>query len=132
MTLKIAFLGWDARLTARYLEQLAMDNVERVSRYNPDRGFLALKDGTEIIIPRIIGLNCLDGRRFDQVILADDRRMKIKEHPRHAIAVLLNSCSRSIVPEEFRLQIYDIDAEAPARNPKPVAGRTAQRKEGQE
>ena len=47
--LKIAFLGYNTILTARYLEQLAADNAEQVRRYDRRRGRVTLKDGTEII-----------------------------------------------------------------------------------
>ena len=113
MAQNIAFLGYNARQTAQYLAQLAEDNAEQVAWYNRRHGRLALTDGTEIISVYSIGLGGFDGRRFDQVILADDRRMEIKKIHRRTIAALLYCCSCSIVPEEFRMQIYDIDEEAP-------------------
>lgn len=113
MALKIAFLGWDARLTSRYLRMLQMDNEEQIQRCAGSRPILddlVLRDGTQIINVYSIGMDALT-RRFDQVILADDRRMEIMERHRGTIAMLLALCGGSIVPEEFRLQIYDIDAE---------------------
>lgn len=116
MPLKIAFLGWDARLTARYLRMLQLDNegqVKTPAGSQPRLDKVVLRDGTEIINVYSIGLKFLEGWRFDQVILADDRRMEIKERHRRVIAELLHRCGCSNVPEEFRLQIYDIDEEAP-------------------
>lgn len=113
MPLKIVFLGFSATLTCLYLGQMASDNAEQVARYDRRDGRLVLRDGTEIINAYSIGLDFLEGRRFDQVILADDRRMEIKKRHRGVIAELLGRCGCSIVPEEFRLQIYDTDEEAP-------------------
>ena len=109
MPLKIVFLGWNARQTDQYLGQMAKDNAEQVAWYNRRHGRLALTDGTEIINAYHIGI--IEGRRIDQVILADDRRLQIKEHHRDAIARLMEHRQASKVPEEFGLQIYDIDEE---------------------
>ena len=109
MPLKIVFWGWNARLTDQYLEQMAKDNAEQVAWYNRRHGRLALTDGTVIFNAYSIGR--IEGWRIDQVILADDRRLNIKEHHRDAIARLMAHRQASIVPEEFGLQIYDIDEE---------------------
>ena len=109
MPLIIVFLGWNARLTDQYLEQMAIDNAEQVARYNRRHGRLALKDGT--VIFNAYHIANIQGWRIDQVILADDRRLQIKEHHRDAIARLMAHRQASIVPEEFGLQIYDIDEE---------------------
>lgn len=109
MTLKIVFLSWNARLTDQYLGQMAKDNAEQVAWYNSLHGRLKLKDGTEIV--SAYHIRNIQGWRIDQVILADDRRMNIKEHQRVAINELLTRCQSSIVPWEYRLQIYDLDAE---------------------
>lgn len=113
MPLKIAFLGYNAPLTARYLAQLAEDNAEQVAWYNRRHGRLALTDGTEIISVYSIGLGGFEGRRFDQVILADDRRMEITRNQAATIGRLLDCCAGSIIPSDFRVQVYDIDEEAP-------------------
>lgn len=107
--LNIAFLGWDAAQTDRYLSQMAEDNADQVDRYDRRQGRLKLTDGTEIINAYRIGK--IHGRKYDQVILADDRRMEIMEHHRKDIAELLARCQSSIIPEEFHLQFYDIDEE---------------------
>lgn len=109
MDLKIVFLSWNPRLTDQYLEQLAVDNVDQVKRFERRRGRIVLRDGTEII--NAYHIIDLQGWRIDQVILADDRRMEIKQHHQGLIAELLNRCQCSSVPQEFSLQIYDIDEE---------------------
>lgn len=112
MAQNIAFMGYSDHLTGVYLDQLVRDNAEQVARYDPRRGLVTMKDGTRII--RIYSWRCReDGRRFDQVILADDRRMEILQHRRDDLAWLLHCCQTSASPEELRLQIYDIDEEAP-------------------
>ena len=109
MPLKIVFLGWSLRLTDQYMEQMAEDNAEQVAWYNRRYGRLVLTDGTEIT--NAYHMNRIQGRRFDQVIVADDRRMEILEYHQHDIAELLACCMASPVPEEYRLQTYDLDAE---------------------
>lgn len=111
MPLKIAFLGYNAPLTDRYLDQLARDNAEQVDRYLRFARRLYLRDGTEII--GIVSPRQADGLRFDQIILADDRRMEITRNQAATIGRLLDCCTGSIIPSDFRVQIYDIDEEAP-------------------
>ena len=111
MGLKIVFLGWDRRQTDRYMRQMAKDNAEQVARYDRRSGRLALRDGTEII--NAYTIRSPKGQRFDQVILADDRRMEILEHHRLDIAELLARCMSSPIPLEYQLQIYDLDEEDP-------------------
>lgn len=91
------------------------DNADQVDRYDRRQGHLKLTDGTEIINAYRIGK--IHGRRYDQVILADDRRREIMEHHRKDIAELLRRCQSSIIPEEFHLQFYDIDAEEDTPTP---------------
>lgn len=108
MPLRIAFLAWSAPMTRRHLEQMAKDNAEQVAHYDKVRGRLTLLDGTTIINAYSIDVR---GYWFDQVILADDRRMYIRERHYTLINEVLARCKRSIIPEEFAIQIYDIDAE---------------------
>ena len=82
---------------------------DQVAWYNQRHGRLVLTDGTEIINAYKIGR--LEGWVIDQVILADDRRLNIKEHHRGFIGSLMAHRKASIIPEEFALQIYDIDEE---------------------
>ena len=93
------------------MRQMAKDNAEQVARYDQRHGRLVLTDGTEIT--NAYHLNRIQGRRLDQVILADDRRMEILEYHQHDIALLLACCMDSPVPIEYHLQIYDIDEEDP-------------------
>lgn len=109
--LKIAFLAWDAKTADTYLRQLAIDNTDQVKRYERNQGRVLLKDGTEI--KSFHHGNPLTGYRFDQVIIADDRRLKILRYCGAELNELEHSCQGSIVPEEYRYQFYDLDEEAP-------------------
>jgi hypothetical protein len=111
--LKIAFIGYDAKQTSRYFEQFAVDNVEQVRRFDRQRGYITLKDGTEIKSMAYIDTRAMDGRRFDQVIIADDRRLEILRRRCAELRVLDSCCSCSDVPAEYRYQHYDLDAEVP-------------------
>lgn len=111
MALKIAFLAWNHMATTRYFQQLLADNAEQVDRYDRRCGRAWLKDGTVITaIP--IGHHPA-GYHFDQVIIADDRRLNTLGQRRAELREMDRSCQGSNIPEEFRYQIYDLDAEAP-------------------
>lgn len=108
--LRIAFLAWDTRAADRYLEQLVADNADQVKRYIM-RHTVILWDGTEISRISVSDPVALRGRRFDQVIIADDRRLQVLLHRQPILRALADCCRASFVPEEFRFQIYDPDAE---------------------
>ena len=112
MPLHIAFIGYNALLTVDYFRQFALDNFEAVRYFDSRRGRITLYDGTTIqAISRPMAFR--DGVRFDQVILADDRRMRILYTRWEEIAWLRHVTSYSEIPEEFRFQVYDIDADPP-------------------
>lgn len=110
MPLKIAFLGYNTRLTDLYFRQLAEDNREQVKYFDGRRGVMVLHDGTQIKALRG-PVKYLDGVRYDQVIIVDDRRLRIFEHRREELRYLRHVTRYTEIPEEFRFQIYDIDAE---------------------
>lgn len=109
MPLRIAFIGYNFKLTWLYFDQMVYANKEPGSRYYRIAGVLYLPDGTEI--HRISTPYPADLRRwrFDQVILADDRRMNILEARADFLAVLRQCMACSIIPEEFRWLVYDLD-----------------------
>lgn len=111
--LKIAFLGYNAQQTHRYFEQLAVDNVDQVKRFSRVQGHLLLKDGTEIIRVSHIEPGSLQGRLFDQIIIADTKHLKILETRYADLCSIIDRCWSSAVPADYRIQLYDIDAEAP-------------------
>lgn len=112
--LKIAFIGFNAKHTHHALVQLAVDNADQVKSTDWRRGRIVLFDGTEIVAVPAADPVWLHGRRFDQIIIADDWRLMIMKHLREELRALGWCCQHSIVPEEYRLQIYDMDAEVPA------------------
>jgi hypothetical protein len=111
--LKIAFIGYNAELTNTYFRQFAADNAAQVAKYSRVSGRATLNDGTEIFAIPVPNPVALHGRRFDQVIIADDRRLQIVWARYAELRALDWYCQGSIIPEELRYQIYDIDAEAP-------------------
>ena len=111
MPLKIAFIAWDRRNADNHLLQLAVDNADQVKRFERNRGRILLTDGTEIV--SVHHLPGLEGRRFDQYIIADDRRMHVVKFHGAALNELDYRCQGSIVPEEYRCQFYNVDEEAP-------------------
>lgn len=111
--LKIAFIGFNAEQTHAALLQLAVDNADKVKRFDRRQGRIMLQDGTEIMAVPPGNPVAIHGRRFDQIIIADDWRVYIERILRQELAALDCCCQHSSVPEEYRLQIYDMDAEVP-------------------
>lgn len=110
MAYKIAFIGYNEEQTRRYLEDLAVVNADQVYRFDRRNGQVIMRDGTTItrVLPSPAFLK---GRRFDQVIVADDRRLNVLERRYPEIMELGRCMVGSIVPEHFRWQLYDLDAE---------------------
>lgn len=108
--LNIAFIGYDERLTRIYFEDLAVVNADQVLRFDRRKGQILLRDGTQITL--VSPDPCfLQSRQFDQVIVADDRRLEIFFKRRPELKELARRMDRSPVPEEFRWLFYDLDAE---------------------
>lgn len=107
--LKIAFMGYNARHTCESMLQLAVDNADQVKRYERNQGRIVLKDGTEITAIRNPAE--LQGRRFDQAIIADDHRAAVFELYIYLTDALHQALRGSKIPEEYQVQIYDLDAE---------------------
>ena len=110
MGYKIAFIGYNEEQTRRYLEDLAIVNADQVYRFDRRNGRVDLKDGTTITAVKPVP-EFLIGRRFDQVIVADDRRLEVLYRRAPELRELDRCMSRSIVPEHFRWQFYNLDAE---------------------
>lgn len=109
--LKIAFLSWDADAAHNNLVQLAVDNSHQVKSTDWKRGRVVLMDGT--IIYSVHPGAFMEGMWFDQVIVADDRRLRLLRFRGAVLNELDCRCQVSIVPEEYRYQFYDLDEEAP-------------------
>ena len=114
MAYKIAFIGYNEEQTRRYLEDLAIVNADQVYSVDRRSGCVTLKDGTTITAVKPVP-EFLYGRRFDQVIVADDRRLNIIDRRYPEIVALDRCMADSIVPVHFRWQIYDLDAEVEGR-----------------
>lgn len=113
--LEIAFMCWNLNIANYLLGRFADDNPEQIAQRRRDR--LILTDGTTItpLTPGRVRSG-IDGRRFDQLILADDRRELLREEAADEIeAVLYGSMCFSCVPEEYQVLFYNIDAPAPCR-----------------
>ena len=110
MPLVIAFIGYNERLTRVFFEEFTWDNRDQIASADYVRGRVKLHDGTYIV--RIdAGKAGRDGYRFDQIIVADDRRRNAYVNRRCELMWLEHQCACSLVPEEFRFQFYDVDAE---------------------
>ena len=110
MAYNIAFIGYNEEQTHRYLEDLAVVNADQLRIFNRRCGIVELMDGTIITAVKPVP-EFLCGRRFDQVIVADDRRMNVLGRRAPEMRELDRCMAGSIVPEHFRWQLYDLDAE---------------------
>ncbi len=113
MALKIAFLGYNEKQTRQFFKQFAEDNRDQVRGVNFAQGYMLLKDGTEILRVPAQNPAWINGRRFDQIIVADDLRVHVLFNRWDELAQLRRCCAGSIIPLEFRYQFYIIDEEAP-------------------
>lgn len=108
MPLVIAFVGYNERLTRLFFEEFAWDNREQIASADFIRGRVRLFDGTQII--RIDASRIgRDGHRYDQIIVADDRRRAVYVNRNAEIMWLIHQCACSSIPVEFRFQFYDVD-----------------------
>lgn len=108
--LVLAFVGFNVEQTLAHFRQFALDNAEQVYRKDLQFGWIQFYDGT--VFKRITSVEQVrrDGVRFDQIILADDRRRMIWKERAELIRLLdIYGCRCSEVPPEFRFQIYDVD-----------------------
>lgn len=115
--LEIAFMGRDLRITNLFLRRFVEDNAEQVARHR--NGRVILKDGTiiEAISPAMARTH-FDGRRYDQLILADDARGMIEIDAIREVEIIKWAAMRySCVPEEYQILRYNADAPAPRPRP---------------
>lgn len=114
--LEIAFMGYNDNLTRIAFIQFARDNAEEIVEYRRTWcEYLRLKDGTKIIkiTPGRVYFG-VDGYRFDQLILADDRRKEIYSARWREISLLMQTAMNySRVPEAYKILFYDLDAPDP-------------------
>ncbi len=109
--LVLAFVGFNREQTLAHFRQFALDNAEQIWAQDLHNGRIRLHDGTIILRVDCEEQVRMYGLQFDQIILADDRRMMIWKERRHLLRLLsLAADMRSEVPREFRFQIYDVDA----------------------
>lgn len=110
MAYKIAFIGYNEEQTRRYLEEFVMINNDQVRHFNRRDGIVYLMDNTTITAVKPIP-EFLRARRFDQTIVADDRRLNVFDRRYPEFMELERCMAGSIVPEHFRWQLYNLDAE---------------------
>ena len=96
--LKNGLIGYDVKQTDICMKQLVEDNKHEVAHFV--RCEIVLKDGTEIV--PIYNEDNVRGKKFDQIILCDDKRWNIYENRKDLIEyVFWHMASYSCVPEEY-------------------------------
>ncbi len=107
--LRIAFVAANASQNTHWFRDFRRINGDIIRRNY--RNYVELQDGTEIV--PVISNRDLCGSRFDQVIVADDRRRLLLSE-NGIIATIINeimATSSRRIPDEFFIQIYDLDAD---------------------
>jgi len=111
VALHIAFIGNNAQHTSKSMLRFAVDNADQVKRFERHQGRIVLKDGTEITAIRTP--DELRGLQFDQAIIADDHSGAVYNLYVCFTDMLHMALCWSFVPEEWQVQIYDLDEEDP-------------------
>lgn len=110
--LTLAFIGYDEGQTRRYFVEFARVNSDQVSRFDDRAGCILLMDGT--VVRRVHhDRNRLMGYRFDQVIVAVDRR-GVYNWPEERFVLMrevYERTLRSCIPDQFLTIVYDLDSE---------------------
>ena len=107
MDLKLAFIGYDRKQTHHFFKELYCENKQQVARVDFGNGLLVFYDGT--VIRRIDSIESCCGRRFDQIIIADDWRKMIYATRADELTALELCSMCSPVPEDFRRIFYNTD-----------------------
>lgn len=112
MKRRIAFIGYDARLTRQFFLEFCEDNMAQIRRLQRQGLRAELMDGTEVFA--VTSDRVFDGLRVDQIILADDSRRDILLARADLLYRLIEAQSRSETPVAYAFQWYDVD------DPRPV------------
>ena len=110
MSYKIAFIGYNETQTRLYFDDFVKQNIEQVQVLDLKNGILTLKDGTIITTVKPVP-EFYRGRKFDQVIVADDHRGLVTQRRFPELWELERCMESSVVPHLFRWILYDLDAE---------------------
>lgn len=111
MALRLAFIGCNEEETRRYFAEFKEINQDQIWGFDPINGFIRMVDGTTIYrvsdIPSRVA-----GSRFDQIIVACDRRgvWNWSDKRLELLQGLYRQAWRHQVPEEDTVLIYEIDA----------------------
>lgn len=111
MKRRIAFIGYDARLTRQFFLEFCEDNMAQIRRLQRQGLRAELMDGTEVFA--VTSDRVFDGLRVDQIILADDSRRLLCSPNSDLIALLIERMGRSDIPVEFAIQWFNADASRP-------------------
>lgn len=111
MAYRIAFLAYTEMSARVSFRSFAEDNREQVHIYDARMGRIVLKDGTEIWRARN-DPEWLRDRRFDQLIFVQYCAPGLV-----TTELARTACAGSVVPEEFREQWYNPDADTKRSNP---------------
>lgn len=106
--IRIAFLGYNNKLTQSGLRQFVDNNIEQVIQFDTRRNLVYLRDGTFIKAFTSTDMQSLMGYRFDQLILFDDDRWEIWcQRLDDIVNIRKYTMMMSNIPEKFQILEYE-------------------------
>lgn len=109
MALRLAFVGWGPSHTRLSFHQFFLDNKEQVEQFDTVQNRIVLRDST-VIKAFLTPPRFFDGLRYDQVIVADDRRLHLLHGNSEMIRIFRELLRFSAVPDDYKFIVYDLDA----------------------
>lgn len=111
LPLQLAFIGFDRKQTMEHFKEFAAVNHDEIVSYSRENKKIILRDGT--VIHAITGFGDILGKRFDQVVIAVDRR-GMRYWTGKQIGLFhyaLDMTSGYRIPEDCIVLKYDLDSE---------------------
>ena len=101
--LTIGLIGYNKNTTHKGMVEILKNNINDIKYVSRDCLYISLKDETQII-PIFENGNMHRGRKFDQLILFDDKRWEIKTHKMEQIDLFVSYyMNYSCVPDEYKI-----------------------------
>lgn len=104
--IKIAMISYNRECLNIFFTGFIDDNQEQIDYINNNNKYIKLNDGTEIY-----GITSKEeykyrGRRYDQILIADDKRLSTYIKQRELIKYIKDSVELSYIPYEYKIIEY--------------------------
>lgn len=106
----IGFAGYNRQLTISSFKRFVSDNEDLFSSVDFHHFHARFKDGDILVVLFDDDKLRSQVRMYSQIILADDSRLMILEDRDDFVMKLLSLTEYSPVPDNYIIQIYDLDS----------------------